>query len=310
MVSPRDRVDWIVSSMTSRRARTAAVWGLALVAASLSFGCQNAPMADLTRLAEARRLAGDVLVQFTKSTDAGNRAVMADSDEASAAFVREAEEATQGVVRDTDALEPTLRDLGYSQETDLLAEFNRRFSEYRALDKGILELAVENTNLKAQRLSFGPVQEAADAFRDSLEAVMPAAPTEQAWHVQALVATAVAAVREIQVLQAPHIAESDEAAMTRLEKRAADFEATARSSLKTLASLVKPGARPQLALAAVALDRFSELNTQIVALSRRNSNVRSLALSLGQKRTLTAACEDSLRALQDALSKHVFAGTR
>ena len=52
------------------------------------------------------------------------------------------------------------------------------------------------------------------------------------------------------------------------------------------------------------------VNAQIVALSRRNTNVRSLALSLGQKRTLTAACEDSLRALEDALAKRGFTATR
>jgi len=45
-------------------------------------------------------------------------------------------------------------------------------------------------------------------------------------------------------------------------------------------------------------------------LSRRNSNVRSLALSLGQKRTLTARCEETLGALQDALAKRGFGGTR
>jgi hypothetical protein len=42
----------------------------------------------------------------------------------------------------------------------------------------------------------------------------------------------------------------------------------------------------------------------------RNTNVRSLALSLGRKRSLSAACEDSLRELQDALSKRGFTGTR
>jgi hypothetical protein len=52
------------------------------------------------------------------------------------------------------------------------------------------------------------------------------------------------------------------------------------------------------------------INAQLVALSRRNSNVRSLALSLGQKRTLAAMCEGSLRALNDRLTKRDFAATR
>jgi hypothetical protein len=58
------------------------------------------------------------------------------------------------------------------------------------------------------------------------------------------------------------------------------------------------------------LERFKANNTEIVALSRRNSNVRSLALSLGRKRTITAQCDDQLRALEDALAKHEFRATR
>jgi len=272
--------------------------------------CIKAPETVLERLVESRRLAAELLVQFTKAADASNRAVMADTDKASIAFAREAEQATQAVQRDTDALRPILLDLDYSDETHLLEEFGSRFDEYRTLDRSILELAVENTNLKAQRISFGPAQEAADAFRDSLAAVVRSEPAKDRWRVEALVATAVAAVREIQVLQAPHIAESDEAAMTRMEKRMATSEAAVRSALVTLKGLIQPTSRPQLATATTTLDRFMALNAQIIALSRRNTNVRSLALSLGQKRTLTAACEDSLRALQDALAKRGFTSTR
>ena len=270
----------------------------------------NAPETALARLSEANRLAADLLVRFTKAGDAANRAVMADTDEASVAFAREAEQAMQTVQKDTDSLGPILMGLGYSNETHLLEEFGSRFAEYRALDRGILDLAVENTNLKAARLSFGPAQEAADAFRDSLEAVAPSDPAKDTWRVKALVATAVASVREIQVLQAPHIAESDEAAMTRMEKRMVTLETAARSTLEMLASLVRPASRPQLAAAIAALDRFMGLNSQIIALSRRNTNVRSLALSLGKKRMVTATCEDSLRALQDALAKRGFPATR
>ena len=53
-----------------------------------------------------------------------------------------------------------------------------------------------------------------------------------------------------------------------------------------------------------------KVNAEIVGLSRRNTNVKSLAMSLGQKRMLTAACEESLRALQEALATRGFAGTR
>ena len=119
-----------------------------------------------------------------------------------------------------------------------------------------------------------------------------------------------ASAREIQALEAPHIAEADDGAMTRLEKRMAAAEATARNALETLEGLIPPASRPRLAAADAAFNRLIGVNAQIVRLSRRNSNVRSLALSLNQKRTLAAACEASLHAVRDGLAKRGFTGTR
>jgi hypothetical protein len=53
-----------------------------------------------------------------------------------------------------------------------------------------------------------------------------------------------------------------------------------------------------------------DLNAQIIALSRRNTNVRSLALSLDQKRTITVSCEERLHALQLALGRRGYSGVR
>ena len=261
----------------------------------------------LERVSQARHLSADLLIQFTKAADAANRAVMADTDEASIAFAREAEQAKEKVQSDIDALKPLLEGLNFSDEGRLLQEFVNRFTEYCELDRRILDLAVENTNLKAQRLSFGPAQEAADSFRDSLTAVAPLVPADK-WRVEALVATAVATVREIQVLQAPHIADADEAVMTRMEKSMATSEAAARNALKTLSSLVAPRFQARIVAATATLDRFMAVNQQIISLSRRNTNVRSLALSLNQKRKVIPECENVLHALRDALSKRGFTG--
>jgi predicted signal transduction protein with EAL and GGDEF domain len=290
--------------------RTQVRIALVLLLVSAGIGCGVDVNVLLERVTETRRLSADLLVQFTKAADAANRAVMADTDEASVAFAREAEQATGAVEKDVDALGPILQGLGYTNEARLLTEFATRFAKYREMDRRILDLAVENTNLKAQRLAFGPAQEAADAFRDSLKALEASVSASDRWRVEALVATAVLTVREIQVLQAPHIADADEAVMTRMEKEMATSEASARTALTTLAPLVAPASRPRLAAATASLDRFMGLNAQIIALSRRNTNVRSLALSLDQKRTLIAACEESLHALQDALAKRGVRGTR
>ena len=141
----------------------------AVLAAALATACVDMP-ATLTRLLEARRLASEMHVEFTHAADAANRAVMADTDEASTAAADEARNARAIVERNLQALQPILQGLGYAEDTRHLDAFKTRFDEYRRLDDEILPLAVENTNLKAQRLSFGSAREAADAFRSALAA--------------------------------------------------------------------------------------------------------------------------------------------
>jgi hypothetical protein len=273
-------------------------------------GCYRGAESVLHRMSEAQKLATELQLQFTRATDATNLAVMADTDEASAEFASQATERNHAVEKDAAALRPLLAGLMYSDEVRLLDEFDKRFAEYRKLDRQILELSVENTNLKAQRLSFGPAQEAADAFHNSLEAIVDGAAAEDGWQIRALAWEALAAVRDIQALQARHIAEPADDAMTRLEGKMAAAEEVARNTLTALAPLLSPDAGPQMRAAQVSLDSFLDLNRELLALSRRNSNVRSLSLTLGEKRRLTAQCEDTLRALDEALAKRGFVATR
>jgi hypothetical protein len=266
--------------------------------------------AVLTQQVEARRVAADVHVQFTKAADAANRAIMADADEASATAAQEARDATQAVERDLRALRPLLESLGYADELRFLGTFEERFAEYRKLDEDILPLAVENSNLKAQRLSFGPAREAAAAFRQSLDAAVRAAASANVCCADALAARAVVALLEIQVLHAPHIAEADDAAMTRMEAQMAAAAGTVRKTLDELKRLTGAKASADLTAAVAAFDRFEDTNREILMLSRRNSEVRSLALALGRKRTVTAIADDQLRGLEEALAKHAFTGTR
>jgi len=275
------------------------------LAAPLSFGCQRGPATIMAELTEANRLAADLRVQFSKGADASSRAVMADTDEASIAYAHDAEQFTAAVERDVGALSPLLKGLPAS-ETQILEKFGRQFSDYRKVDGDILALAVENTNLKAQRLSFGPVKGAADRFKAVLELPTTLSAPERC-RGDALVARAEIAVRELQTLQGPHIASSDDAAMAAMEKEMTTLDGSVVEALTALSGLVEP---TKLAAARAAFDEFKSLGDQVVQLSRRNSNVRSLDLSLRVKPPLTAACDDSLRALQLALASEGPKATR
>lgn len=196
------------------------------------------------------------------------------------------------------------------QGNQLLGQVRQRLSEYEALDAKILALAVQNTNLKAQKLAFGPGGESADSLQKSLAALTRSAPPKLRCQLESLAARAILAVREIEVLQAPHIAESKDAAMTGLEKEMDAKFTVARSALDALSPLVEHVSSAEFLSARAALERFQELHAQIIVLSRTNTNVRSLELVLGDGRSLIAACEASLSELQDALAKEGFKATR
>jgi hypothetical protein len=264
----------------------------------------------LEQVLEARRLSADLLVQFTKAADASNLAVMADTDAASIRYAEDAHQRTAAARKDVDALRPILEQRKFSEELGLLDEFQKRFDEYQVVDRNVLALAIENTNLKAQRLSFTEADEAVDALAAALAGLEPANDSKEAWRARALAAAVVANARQIQALQAPHIAEPDDAAMTRIESEMTTAEANARRDLSSLATQAGPGSKSRIGDANAALDRLLKVNRQIINLSRRNTNVRSLALSLTQKPALAAACEERLQALQTALAKHGYGGKR
>ena len=280
-----------------------------LVAAILAAGCGDVNAA-LEHLAEARQQASNLHVAFSRAVDASNRAVMADTDDRSAAYADDARASTQAVASGIDTLRPLLQGLGYTDELRTLDAFNTRFAAYQALDRTILDLAVQNTNLKAQSLSFGKAQQEADAVADALAEVAPADPARGRWHLEADAATAVAAVREIQALEAPHIANADDDVMASLEKRMTSAEARAHRAINAIGPLAASHSRPRLATAIAAFDRFIALNAEIAALSRRNTNVRSLALALDQRTKLASPCEESLQALESALAARHHTGGR
>ena len=229
------------------------VFAAALCTAA-SAACTN-PQTVLAQLIEARRLASELHVKFTQAAEAANRAVMAETDEASAAAADEARRARQVVERDIQGLRATLESLRYGEDLRYLDDFNSRFAEYRRLDDAILPLAVENTNLKAQRLSFGPAREAVEAFRRSIDAAVRTDATKDTCRAEAVAARAHGRAR-IQIAHAPHIAEAEDAAMTRMEGQMMASAADARKALDELRATVSSRAAPQLDAAAAALDRF------------------------------------------------------
>lgn len=243
---------------------------------------------------------------LASATEAEKSAVLATTDKDSQVFADQAraETATVESLRaDFEALAQT------GKERDLLAEFSKAFTEFQQIDAQLLDLAVKNTNLKATALTFGPAAAAIDDMDAALMRLIAqgeSSASPNARQVMLLAAGAQAGVRRIQVLLPPHIAEESDSKMDELEARMAAEDQQVRKDLKELANLLP--SNTDLGAAAARYATFSELRKEILALSRANTNVRSLTISLNEKRTVTALCQDTLSALEKTIEDESIPG--
>lgn len=282
--------------------RLVAAMALSLLAA----GCGE-PKPVLSELMEARSVTSELRAAFLQASEASNRAVLADTDDVSAAAAKDAGEARAVVVERLTSLQGVVHSLGYTAEIETLDRFKTRFAEYQKLDSEILALAVENTNLKAQRLTFGAVREMADGMTAELLQVSGAAKSADVdGQVQAIRAD----VYEMLFIEARHNAEADEAAMTQLEQRATALAGDARERLARLSRATSGSPAATVKAATSLFERLMATHDEVIALSRRNTNVRSLALTFGRARIVAAECADVLRLLQDSLATHGSEATR
>jgi hypothetical protein len=282
---------------------------LVLLLVVLHFNREQKPAEQVAFKARRVDLVGRMRLALASASEAEKSAVLATTDQDSQTFADQARAATTEVQEESRELEDLLKTGGTSGERDLLAQFSQNFAEFQRIDKDLLNLAVKNTNLKAYDLAFGP---AADALREMSEALSrlvaanSASPASS--QVMRLADDAQIAALRLQTLLPPHIAEESDRRMDELEASMAKDDEQVRKDLAGLAALPDLGGVSDRASAAASYDRFSTIKAQILALSRENTNVRSLAISLNQKRKVMLLCQETLNALQLAILEEPIAG--
>lgn len=248
-------------------------------------------------------------VALASSSEAERSAVLATTDEDSQAFAAQALAAVAEVERARAELVKFLTRGDLERERALLAQFSEEFARLERLDEEILGLAVKNTNVKAYALAYGPAADVLGEMDFALSRLAEKRATSpDAQAVLRLAGRARIAVLHIQVLLPPHIAEENNEKMDRLEAAMTAEERQASQDLERLAALPSLSADSDLALARARFGSFLELKSRILALSRENTNVASLALSLNKQRKAMALCVEHLNALQQAILEEPIAG--
>jgi hypothetical protein len=254
-------------------------------------------------------LVGRMQLGLASASEAEKSAVLAITDQDSQTFADQARAATTEVERERQELGKLLATGGTERERDLLAQFTEAFNTLQRIEDEVLRLAVKNTNLKAYGLLFGPATDALAEMDAALSRVVTKrADSPDAKRVMLFAFGAQLAVLRIQTLLAPHIAEESDAKMDRLEASMVKEEMQVRKDLDVLAQLPMLDGDADLATAASSFVRHGDLKGRILALSRENTNVRSLALTLNQKRKAMILCLDALETLKQAILDEPIAG--
>jgi hypothetical protein len=307
-----------MKALQSERGITSLQVGVAILVAFLIFFAvgffmnresSNRLRTELEESAKKTQLLQTMKNELLASAEAEKSSVMADTDEASKEFAGQSEQASQKVERARIDLQTLVKG---GNEAKLLDDFSSCWVRLQGIDKEILSLAVQNTNIKAARLSFGPAAAAIRNMENALDQLMDAAAS---YHdlagITRFAYMALAGALNLYTLQAPHIAESTDAGMDRLEADMKKWDEQVQDALNRLDGLAGDSIKPMLSGARKSYQDFWNLNTEIIALSRRNSNVRSFEMSLVQKRGTLAKCLESLDALQKAVQENVtFKATR
>jgi hypothetical protein len=257
------------------------------------------------------RLVSEMRVNLNASVEAEKSAVLADTDDASIVYADQAQELSAAVEEARLELEVLIEAEKMGREVDILREFSACWERFLQIDRELLPLSVLNTNLKAYDLSYGSAGKALKQLEQALNVLMNSKVSkDKTCEIARLSLRTLSAALKIHALQSPHIAESREEKMDEIETMIQTENALINQSLDALSVLMNPADKPLLEAAKSAYTEFWMINTEVMKLSRQNSNVRSLALSLGQKRKATVQCQDVLAALEEAIQSKVYKATR
>jgi hypothetical protein len=260
---------------------------------------------------QKNQLVDTIGINLLASAEAEKSAVMANTDEASQELADQSVRASQAVDKARRELGLLIEGQNNRREIELFSQFSSCWEKLQEVDREILPLAVQNTNLKALRLSFVPAREALERMAAALNQLMDAsASSPDALGITRLASAAIIAALNIYALEAPHIAETTEAQMNQIEAAMQRLDAPVMDALNSLQAQAGATGKPFVDAAWTSYKDFQKINSEIIELSRQNSNVRSFAMSLGQKRNLMAQCQDLLTALQEAIQSTNFKATR
>jgi hypothetical protein len=260
---------------------------------------------------EKKRILSQLRIDLLKSVEMEKNAVMALSDQESIDFANQSRAASATVGQNLNTLRSLVAAVSSQDEQKLMNEFTTCWAEFGKLDQQILELAVENTNLKAAALSRGKGAVTMGKFEQALENLLQlSSGTQDESRIAGPVSRALIAGLKMYNLHSTHIAEAIDEKMDQIEAQMKAEENKVADSFAALSGIVGPESLEAVAQAKTAFAEFMAVTAEVMQLSRKNSNVKSMELSFGKKRRIAAQCDAVLAAFQETVHNKTYKATK
>ena len=267
------------------------------------------PVKQLAFKATRVDLVSRMRLALASASEAEKSAVLAVTDQDSQTFAGQARTATAEVEQARRELGELLKTGGTKGEKELFNQFSELFTEFQRVDNNLLDLAVKNTNIKAYSLAFGPAAAALNEMNTALlNLITSNAGYQKEKQVMLLAYGAEISGLRLQTLIPPHIAEESDQKMDELEALMSREDKQISKNLDELNALRNLNKKANLTEAMSSYVQFSKIKTRILALSRENTNVKSLSISLSQKRKVMLLCQDTMNKLQQAILEEPISG--
>ena len=260
---------------------------------------------------EKKRILSQMRIDLLKSVEMEKNAVMALTDQESMDFANQSRVASAAVGQNLKSLRSLVDTVPSQDEQKLINEFTTCWAEFGKLDQIILELAVENTNLKAATLSREKGAETMRKFEQALEDLLQSSTaTEDISPIAGPVSRALIAGLKIYNLHSAHIAEATDETMDQIEAQMKMEENKVADSLAALSDLMGAESLAAVSQAKTAFAEFAAVTAEVIQLSRKNSNIKSMELSFGKKRRIAAQCDAVLAAFQETVHNKTYKATK
>lgn len=270
------------------------------------------PVAQMAFKTKRLELVNAMRLSLAAASEAQNSAVMSTGEHDSKSFTEEARRATAALESGLTELEHLLKGHADSQEMELIGRFSHSLREFQQVDKQLLDLAVQNSNRKAYSLAFGPAMQLLKQMDQTLSRIVAdhaGSASESNLRIVRLTDEIRIGTLRIQVLILPHIAEASDQKMDEFEAQLSAEDRQVRENVAALSPLLSKDDRTNIETTTSRYAEFQKLKSQIIELSRQNTDVRAVAIALNEKRKAMLACQDALVALARAIQAEPVTST-